>query len=320
MLNKTKPEPTPLKRKLVAVPEVMIRTLRQLFTGLYWASAENPILGDWHNVCSTQVITIQTEVFMGFFQRLLGNTEPHLLLQAEEQQEQIKTGIQLKDLNSCLPLMQLQESRQLLEVKWGSSSRVYQSLILAVDIQRGLIWIDELFPQAYTLDIGDCLTLRHHRKGEELILETYVIAIGNQFGTQGIALSIPEQIQWQPRRRHTRFAFNGVATLVKIRPLGSEATFGKLQDISTGGFSVTVSGNLLAQLRHGALLPVCEMTLDDQLHIRCKGRICAFRMQREPFRSTRICVQFVDLPEKNRIELMNCLNRLENHSLELQVA
>lgn len=256
---------------------------------------------------------------MGFFQRLLGKSEPHLLLQAKEQNEQ-KSSIQLKDLNACLPLMQLQESRQLLEVKWSSSSRVYQTLILAVDIQRGLIWIDELFPQQHTLDIGDSLTLRHHRKGEELILETHVIAMGKQFGTQGIALSIPEQIHWQPRRRQTRFALSGAATLVKIRPLGEEPTYGKLQDISTGGFSVTVSGNLLGQLRHGALLPLCEMTLDDQIQVRCKGRICAFRMQREPFRSTRICVQFVDLPEKTRIELMNCLNRLENHSQELQVA
>jgi c-di-GMP-binding flagellar brake protein YcgR len=249
---------------------------------------------------------------MGFFQRLLGKSEP-LLLQAEESKEQIKSGIQLKDLNACLPLMQLQESRQLLEVKWGSSSRVYQTIILAVDIQRGLIWVDELFPHQYTLDIGDSLTLRHHRKGEELILETHVIAMGNQFGTQGIALSIPEQIQWQPRRRQTRFGLSGASTLVKIRTLGAEPCYGKLQDISTGGFSVSLSGNLLAQLRHGALLPLCEMTLDDQIHIRCKGRVCAFRIEREPFRSTRICVQFVDLPEKMHIELMNCLERLSQY-------
>jgi len=256
---------------------------------------------------------------MGFFQRLLGKPEP-FLLQADEQTEQIKSGIQLKNLNACLPLIQLQQSHQLLEVKWGSSSRVYQTLILAVDIQRGLIWIDELFPQQYALDIGDSLTLRHHHKGEELVLETHVVAMGDQFGTQGIAITIPEQIQWQPRRHQTRFALGGASTLVKIRPLGEEATYGKLQDISTGGFSVTVSGNLLGKLSHGALLPLCELTLDDQIQLRCKGRVCAFRMQREPFRSTRICVQFVDLPEKMRIELMNCLNRLNNHPQELEVA
>jgi c-di-GMP-binding flagellar brake protein YcgR len=137
--------------------------------------------------------------------------------------------------------------------------------------------------------------------------------MGNQFGTQGIALSIPEQIQWRPRRRQTRFGLSGVSTLVKIRTLGAEPCYGKLQDISTGGFSVSLSGNLLAQLRHGALLPLCEMTLDDQIHIRCKGRVCAFRIEREPFRSTRICVQFVDLPEKMHIELMNCLERLSQY-------
>jgi c-di-GMP-binding flagellar brake protein YcgR len=269
---------------------------------------------------------------MGFLERLLGKSERHLLLQADDQKVQktpnesigkkatTQSTNQVKELNAYLPLFQLQESRQLLEVKWGSNSRAYQTIILAVDIERGLLWIDELFPQQFTLGLGDCLTLRHHHKGEELVLEAHVVAMGNQFGTQGIALSIPEQIQWQPRRRQTRFSVGGAATLVKIRPIGAEPTYGKLLDISAGGFSVSVSGNLLSQLRHGALLPLCEMSLDDQVNIRCKGRICAFRIQSEPFRSTRICVQFVDLPEKTRIELTNCLNRLKNYSDDLQVA
>lgn len=275
--------------------------------------------------CSTEfndtIFRHQTGLTMGFFQRLLGKHESHLLSQAEEQKE-AKTSPRVIDINTCLPLIQLQDSKQLLEVKWGNSRMRFQTMILAIDIERGLIWIDELFPQQHALDIGDSLVLRHHRKGEELLIESHIVAMGNQFGTQGIALSLPEHIQWQPRRRQTRFSLGGAATLVKIRTLGAEPCYGKLQDISTGGFSLSISGNLLGQLRHGALLPLCEMTLDDQIHLRCKGRICAFRMEREPFRSTRVCVQFVDLPEKTRIELMNCLNRLESvsHQEELAVA
>ena len=54
-----------------------------------------------------------------------------------------------------LPLWELQKQRQLLEVKIGSASRVYQSMILAIDIERGLLWLDDLFPQQHMLDAGD---------------------------------------------------------------------------------------------------------------------------------------------------------------------
>lgn len=254
---------------------------------------------------------------MGFFQRLMGKIETNLSLEVDEIKASIQTQKHPREYYQ--PLLSLQNSRQLLEVKWSDSNRSYQSLILAVDIERQLLWVDELFPQQFILDIGDSIVLRHHRKGEELVLHTYVVALANQFGAQGIALALPEVIQWQPRRRQPRFATGGAATLVKIRTQGSEPCYGKLQDISTGGFSLSISGNLLGQLRHGALLPLCEMTLDDQVHIRCQGRIRAFRMEREPFRSTRICVEFVDLPDETRIELMNCLNRLQHHE-QLAVA
>ncbi len=260
---------------------------------------------------------------MGFLQQLVGKYSPasrHADSRAEVSPHQTLSPMPLGDISQLLPLLQLQNDRQLIEAKSDLSNRTYQTLIVAVDIQRGLLWIDELFPALDRLNVGDTLTLRHHRKGEELVIRTCVIALGNQFGTQGIALMIPERIEWQPRRQQARFALTSGSTLVKIRPLGEEAAYGKLLDISVGGFCVLVSGNLLGQLRHGALLPVCEITLDNQIQIRCKGRVCAFRMQREPTRGTRICVQFVELPDRLRIELMNCLNRLENHSSRLEVA
>ncbi len=254
---------------------------------------------------------------MGFFQRLLAKVDYHFMpkdFPSLAQTEALKRASDIsRNPDAVIPLIQLERSRQLLEVKWNQSKNQHQTLILAVDVDRGIIWIDELFPQQHLLDIGDTLVLRHHRKGEEIVVESTILAFGNQFGTQGIALALPEQVQWQPRRQQTRFGLSGVSTLVKIRTLGAEPCYGKLQDISTGGFSVSLSGNLLGQLRHGALLPLCEMTLDDQIHIRCKGKVCAFRMEREPFRSTRICIQFVDLPEKTLIELMNCLERLSQY-------
>ena len=54
-----------------------------------------------------------------------------------------------------LPLWQLYKQRQLLEVRIGSASRVYQTMIIALDIERGLLWLDDLFPSQRVLDVGD---------------------------------------------------------------------------------------------------------------------------------------------------------------------
>jgi hypothetical protein len=45
-----------------------------------------------------------------------------------------------------LPLWQLLNQRQLIEVKVEGSSFTYQTLVLAIDVQRGLLWLDDLFP------------------------------------------------------------------------------------------------------------------------------------------------------------------------------
>ena len=44
------------------------------------------------------------------------------------------------------PIWQLQKKRQILEVKVDGSTRSFQTLILAIDIPRGILWLDDLFP------------------------------------------------------------------------------------------------------------------------------------------------------------------------------
>lgn len=207
-----------------------------------------------------------------------------------------------------LPLWELQKQRQQLEVKIGSANRVYQSMILAIDVERGLLWLDDLFPQQLVLDPGDEITVRHHRNGEQLVIREPIIAMGSSYGASGFAIALPEFVYYMPRRTAPRFAIGHQSPLsVKFRTLGQEPSFGTLQDISTGGLRLMVAGNMLPHLRHGALLPLCEVDINEELHIRCRARICAFRMGRNPYRHTQISIEFVDLEEETRVALARFL-------------
>lgn len=207
-----------------------------------------------------------------------------------------------------LPLWELQKQRQQLEVRIGSASRVYQSMILAIDVERGLLWLDDLFPQQILLEAGDELTLRHHRQGEQLVIKAPIVALGASYGASGLAIMLPETARYTPRRGAPRFAIGHQSPLsVKIRTLGQEPSYGTLQDISTGGLRLLVAGNLLPYLRHGVLLPLCEVALTDSLQIRCRARVCAFRMGRNPYRHTQISVQFIDLEDDKRAALARFL-------------
>ena len=225
----------------------------------------------------------------------------------------LSADIQMPD--QYLPLWELQKNRQLLEVKIGTASRVYQSMILAIDIERGLLWLDDLFPQQLILDAGDDITLRHHRHGEQLLVRAPVVALGSNYGAVGFAIELPEFATYAPRRSAPRYAIGHQSPLsVKIRTLGQEPSFGTLQDISSGGLRLMVAGNLLPHLRHGALLPLCEVNLNEELQIRCKARICAFRMGRSPYRHTQVSVEFLDLEEEKREALTRFLSESQFRS------
>lgn len=220
-----------------------------------------------------------------------------------------------------VPLWELQKQRQLLEVKISGTSRVYQSMILAIDVERGLLWLDDLFPQQHLLDAGDEITLRHHRNGEQLVIRAHIVAMGSTYDASGFAISLPEFVYYTPRRSAPRFAVGHQSPLsVKIRTLGQEPSFGTLQDISTGGLRLLVAGNMLPHLRHGALLPLCEVDISDELQIRCRARICAFRMGRSPYRHTQISIEFIDLEEEIRAELARFLRESQLGNIHTQLS
>ena len=219
-------------------------------------------------------------------------------------------------------LTQLQESRQLLEVIPAGANRSYQSMIIAIDVERNLVWLDDLFPNQHILETGDEITVRHHRNGEVLSFTTPVIAWGSSFGASGLAVILPEEADYKPRRATPRCDLaNHTPISAKIRLLGQEACFGTVKDISYAGMCVLVPGNLLGQLHQGAVMPACEVHLGKELYIHCRARIKSFRLCREPYRATRISVEFIDLAPRRSAQLQQFVDRLTHpEHLALQAA
>lgn len=208
-------------------------------------------------------------------------------------------------------LEQLQAQRQLLEIVPQGSQRSYQTMIVAIDAERGLLWLDDLFPPQRLLEIGDQITLRHHRNGELLTITTPIVAWGSDFGAGGMAVILPDEAVYHPRRAHLRFELGERLTLTgKIRTLGQEPVYGTIEDLSSGGLRILVAGNLLSQIHHGAILPLCEVSLSRELHIRCRARVRAFRMCRSPYRGTRISLEFVDLAQSRQLQVEQFIRHL----------
>lgn len=209
------------------------------------------------------------------------------------------------------PLWQLLNQRQIIEVKVDGSSLSYQTLVLAIDIQRGLLWLDDLFPKQHVLEIGDQITLRHHRNGEQLSFSSPILAWGSNYGANGLAIMLPEHLSYVPRRQCRRADMSTTPSLsLKLRAVGQDISYGSVLDISSGGLRASIPGNLLGQLRHGALLPLCELTLSDELTIRCSARVRGFRLLRTPHRHTQISIEFIDLPIERQQQLQQFINNV----------
>jgi c-di-GMP-binding flagellar brake protein YcgR len=210
-----------------------------------------------------------------------------------------------------LPIWQLLHQRQIIEVKVAGSSLTYQTLILAIDVQRGLLWLDDLFPSQHVLELGDHISLRHHRNGEQLSFSSPILAWGNNYGANGLAIMLPERLLYTPRRQSRRADMSDKPSLsLKLRAIGQDISYGSVLDISSGGLRASILGNMLGQLRHGALLPLCELTLSDELTIRCSARVRSFRLLRTPHRHTQVSIEFIDLPSERIQQLQQFINNL----------
>lgn len=212
--------------------------------------------------------------------------------------------------NACLEALNLwQQARRVLSVE--SSQWQGQSLILAIDANRDLIWLDDIFPAQDSLTEGQTLRISLRQDFESCYFTSTVIAIMHKPQGRMIALHIPTEIHRAPRRTHRRFTLPGPALNAKIRATGLHAESCQVINISAGGMRVTLNGNLLKYYRPGTPLPFCRFALGPDILITCRATIKASMLDKTVGRKTQVSLVFADIALGQRQQIDTYLHKLE---------
>jgi c-di-GMP-binding flagellar brake protein YcgR len=218
----------------------------------------------------------------------------------------------LETLNNWL------QTRRVLSVENGFWQG--QSLMLAIDAKRDLIWIDEIFPAQNTLNEGQPLQVSLRQGFERCYFTSTVIAIVDKPQGRMIALQLPSEIHRAPRRTHRRFTLPGPRFTAKVRAPGLHAESCQVINISAGGMRISLNGNLLKHYRPGVSLPFCRFVLGPDIFITCRATIKAAMLDKTAGRKTQVSLAFADIPLTQRQQIDAYLHRLEALRGERQVA
>jgi c-di-GMP-binding flagellar brake protein YcgR len=215
-------------------------------------------------------------------------------------------------INRYAPLFALQEQKQFIEVVSESTGEVYQSMILAIDLMDGSMQLDELFPTPlHECKPGEHFTVRHHKRGQLLTFTTPLRSVHHGMDAPIYTLVLPEAVGYRQRRVYPRINLSQQQPLtVRVQSPWRTPWYATARNLSAGGMRITVGGNVMEQLHHGALLPLCEFEFGPEFKIRCQAKARSFRFIRRPYRHTEISIEFSDMAPAQRLQLQQFINSL----------
>ncbi len=217
-------------------------------------------------------------------------------------------------INRYAPLFGLQEQRQLIEVVSESTGEIYQSMVLSIDLMDGTIQLDELFPHPnHDYRPGELFTVRHHHRGQLLTFTTPLRSTHHGMDAAIYTLVLPETVGYRQRRVYPRINLSQQQPLtVRVQSPWRTPWYATARNLSAGGMRITVGGNVMEQLSHGALLPLCEFEFSPEFKIRCQAKARSFRFIRRPYRHTEISIEFADMAPPQRMQLQQFINTLSD--------
>jgi c-di-GMP-binding flagellar brake protein YcgR len=221
-------------------------------------------------------------------------------------------------ISNYAPLFELQEKRQLIEVISDRTGEVYQSMILAVDLNREQIELDELFPQPadFIYQPGDSFTVKHHHRGLVLSFSCKLNGIAANLSSPIYTLELPERVDYEQRRRFTRLTLSKQQPLsVRLQSPRRTPWYATANNISAGGMRLVIGGNILDQLQHNTYLPELEFRFNTDFQVRCQARVKGFRFLRRPYRHTELSIEFKDMAPQHRGQLAQLIESF-NASVE----
>lgn len=223
----------------------------------------------------------------------------------------------LADQIAChVPLLELQDKRQLLEVEvvGNNHPQSYQSMIVGVDFIKHLLLLDSLMPvNPYCpIVLGDQLIVTHKQLGQVLSFRGALVDIIHERDNLIYAMELPNDIAYQQRRFYPRLVIGNSIKVsthlsVKLKSPLKTPWHCTLTNISAGGIRVSVPGKVAPQLSPGKLLPAADIQFH-QVKINCPLLIKSFRYERRPYEHTEISLAFDQINVQDRVRLQNFIN------------
>ena len=209
-------------------------------------------------------------------------------------------------------LMMLQDQRQLLEVLLPEQKNSFQSMIVGIDFVEGRFSLDEFSPQLVHPKelLYQTVIIRHQKHWEALEFAARIIGWSEQAHCYHLAL--PELAGYQPRRTHNRLVLAKRDILnANISPPYGAPWYATVKDISQGGMRVNLSGDIRGHLHKGKVLPKCQIMLDKDITIICRGEVRAYSYFGKPYRHTEVSIAFSGMSYLHQENLQNFISYIE---------
>ena len=248
----------------------------------------------------------------------------------KEKQQRQKVEFSLADqIANFIPLLELQDRRQLLHVQvlGNGHSQSYQSMIVGVDFIKQQLLLDTLMPiNPYCpIIIGDKLIVTHQRQGQVLSFVGKLIDVFSDSDSLVYVMELPNEIAYKQRRFYPRLPAEFLQPpqdrfLAKLKSPLKTPWHCALKNISAGGIRVSVPGKVSPQLHIGQLLPTATFLIGD-ISISSQLTVKSFRHERRPYEHTDISLGFSGINFQDRLRLQNFisfhLEDLNSHSMTL---
>ena len=247
---------------------------------------------------------------MGIFHRLIDHIkgdEPALYVHEEPIEKDMATLA-----NHYQSLLDLQNTRQLLEVLLPNVKNSFQSMIIDIDLAKGCFSLDAFSPQLEDPEqiTNQHIIIRHTKDWQVLEIQSRILTWNPE--QDCYQLLLPEWVDYQPRRNQQRLLLSQDNILnVTINPLYGAPWYATVKDISLGGMRVNLSGDLRSHLHRDKILPKCQIILDSHMTIVARGEVKSFSYISKPYRHTEISIEFEGMSHKHLSDLKHFLDYIE---------
>jgi len=173
-------------------------------------------------------------------------------------------------------LNNLKARRALLRVTMPGSGKQYNSAVLEIDNNAGIMVLDELNPREGhdKLLAAKGFDIHAQLKGVDVNFRCTLADHGTDAGIAYYRVPIPKLVYYRQLRAYYRVEV-GLAHLPVSLHLDNEQTVeGELFDISAGGVCIRLRGGLPPFFKRGFQVPQCDIQLGESDTLSCKLELC----------------------------------------------